>query len=1069
MTEKFSLGPRGAFHDCKRVVGHPCVDTLNAVQSWILREAPKVGGIVGLAGVGTGKSFASLLAILAFPGCKKGVLLAEPSQKQHYINCWNRLRQHFRVPSLAFEDGGKTTSLISAGMPVLHFIPYSRLSRPDATDMLDKRDPDVIIADECFPSRTKVLTATGWECIGDICNSKDEKIVASYDGIRVEWKSVVRRMRKKLPPQLVRVIHEQGSFVCTPSHKIWTDTGYVRAGDLAAGTTLRRVPEGFPPQTEEHEVLLGEVSQHGDGYRVLGSASCGCNLQAVREDVLSDFAKAAKPEWPSNSRVLLEALSKRERTQQTGDQSSAECNLQGVLCRSSEEGYMGGAEQQTVGNARVYAQPNEKSLRLLRERLRDQKEGAGNCTVLLSGVLKQRCAESPRAERDTPSGEHCILVGSKCTPRSSKAPSAQNEKMRYLWERFSISWQEAVLLTNVYGSEHGEVREDQRCSEREERSGVIGENEEKQPNVKPGCSCKGYRSITGSYVLVPRWQREDNHASEDAGRLSRVGDGISSTHGCGKGSFSFTAAELQSRSGRASDANSNRGRWQVTQAEEVEVLGSSKDDGLGCTRVVRVEVLQRGSDGEFERCVGEDQAVYDLEIEGNHNYFADGVLVSNCHRISARNSSRTMRFLRFVSRRAEAGNPVRFLGWSGTLMTKSIRDQAHIALFALGDGSPLPLSENEVEEWAMVMDPSRNPDRSSVTAKALRRAFSALASESAADKLSTQMYDALYSKVQESIREGFRSRLIQTPGVIATAGSEIATAIYLHKRPAPSLPTEVRQALVGVRDDWTRPDGEELVEATDVATCARTVASGYHFYWAYPKGEPRDVIEDWFCKRKAYNRELRVKCLLGEVHLDSPLLCWRAAERFYADPPYEGDLPVWRSEAWPAWAKVKDIVQPEPRAKWISDFLAQDAAEWARTHKGIVWYQHDTFGRKVAELAGIRCHGGGPDAERNILAEDGSQSIVASIKAHGSGRDGLQRLFSEQIVCEIPSSGAIWEQLLGRLVRRGQVADVVESWMYLHVEENRAAMRKAVETAEFIYQTTGNQQMLLCADQSWED
>jgi SNF2 family DNA or RNA helicase len=57
--------------------------------------------------------------------------------------------------------------------------------------------------------------------------------------------------------------------------------------------------------------------------------------------------------------------------------------------------------------------------------------------------------------------------------------------------------------------------------------------------------------------------------------------------------------------------------------------------------VVRVEVLKQGSQNKsLQRCPG-DQTVYNLEVEDNHNYFANGVLVSNCHYIKNPKALRT--------------------------------------------------------------------------------------------------------------------------------------------------------------------------------------------------------------------------------------------------------------------------------------------------------------------------------------------------------------------------------------------------------------------------------------------
>ncbi len=48
------------------------------------------------------------------------------------------------------------------------------------------------------------------------------------------------------------------------------------------------------------------------------------------------------------------------------------------------------------------------------------------------------------------------------------------------------------------------------------------------------------------------------------------------------------------------------------------------------TRVVRVEVHERrGPDGFGDLCPKD--RVYNIEVEGNHNYFVDGILVHNCH------------------------------------------------------------------------------------------------------------------------------------------------------------------------------------------------------------------------------------------------------------------------------------------------------------------------------------------------------------------------------------------------------------------------------------------------------
>lgn len=426
----------------------------------------------------------------------------------------------------------------------------------------------------------------------------------------------------------------------------------------------------------------------------------------------------------------------------------------------------------------------------------------------------------------------------------------------------------------------------------------------------------------------------------------------------------------------------------------------------------------------------------------------DTIVADECHRIAAAASSRTKRFLRYLAARSASDKgPARFAGWSGTLIKKSVKDAAHLSAHALGEGSPMPLDPSEVEAWSAVMDPGPRPDTTSALAREMRA--------------------ALGGPGIERLRAGFQSRLLATPGVVSAKSASVGASLYLHERKVGAIPAAVDFYLKQVREAWTRPDGEELVEVTEKLACARQIASGFYYHWIFRDNDPVELIERWFANRKAWNRELRGKLLGAEAHLDSPMLCAHAAERHYVVPPYTGHLPTWRALTWPDWRDVKDLVWHDTKTAWIDDYLTRDAATWATENRGIVWYLSSAFGRKVAELAGLPYHGGGPDAEAKILAEDGSRSVIASIKAHGTGRDGLQRIFSKQLIAEVPSSGDIWQQLLARLWRPGQEADAVETWVYLHVEENREAMRKARDYARFVAESTGQRQSLLDADMSF--
>ena len=58
----------------------------------------------------------------------------------------------------------------------------------------------------------------------------------------------------------------------------------------------------------------------------------------------------------------------------------------------------------------------------------------------------------------------------------------------------------------------------------------------------------------------------------------------------------------------------------------------------------RVEVLEPGGDGRYGG-VCPDGFVYNLEVEGTHTYFANGVAVSNCHHSPAKTIQAILRYL----------------------------------------------------------------------------------------------------------------------------------------------------------------------------------------------------------------------------------------------------------------------------------------------------------------------------------------------------------------------------------------------------------------------------------------
>lgn len=413
----------------------------------------------------------------------------------------------------------------------------------------------------------------------------------------------------------------------------------------------------------------------------------------------------------------------------------------------------------------------------------------------------------------------------------------------------------------------------------------------------------------------------------------------------------------------------------------------------------------------------------------------DLVIVDEAQNLRNRTASRTKRFLRFFAEQDKAGKMlVRLVAMSGTMTEKSLKDYAHLTNLALGDKSPTPLHWPVVEEWASAIDKSDFP--------APIGALSALCEPG----------EHLYS--------GWRRRLHQSPGVVASTNEANCNASLIISKRDVAVPKAVLDALLKLNQTWQRPDGEELVSALDKARCARELASGFYYHWIWPKNEPLDVRKTWLEVRAAWHKEVREKLKHSRPHMDSPLLVTKAAIRF--QEKYKGDLPVWDSQYWPEWQQVRNTCHPETEAVWIDPFLAIDAAAWGKEHSGIIWYEHDTFGRKIADLSGLPFYGPGEEAAAGLIAEKGNRSVVASIRSHHKGKN-LQIAFGHNLVANPPSTTSIWEQMLGRTHRRGQPRDEVRVDVYRHTPEIKQALDEARLRSAYVEGTMGGALKLLRA------
>lgn len=434
----------------------------------------------------------------------------------------------------------------------------------------------------------------------------------------------------------------------------------------------------------------------------------------------------------------------------------------------------------------------------------------------------------------------------------------------------------------------------------------------------------------------------------------------------------------------------------------------------------------------------------------------DLIIANECQNFRRYGSARVKRFLRYASE----NECVRFCGWSGTLTAKSVRDYAHLSFLALGERSPLPILPNAVDQWSKALD----PDTGGFFDPGVLR---------------------MLCTPGEDTRSGFRRRLVDSLGVIATAERALGTSLIFRERKA-TVPKVIAGHLRKLHTkEPKRPDGEILVDALAVSECARQLACGFFYRWVFPKNEPKELRDAWFARRQEWNRELRAKLLSSEQHLDSPKLCENAAVRFYQDgcPKCERkacedhekgciaryDYPLWAADTWPAWSSIKDKVYHEVETVWEDDFLLKNVAAWAAEKPGIVWVEYPAFGHKLAQVTKLHYYGGGSEAsiELTRLAEAAREakatskvSIIASISAHGTGKN-LQHAFCRNLLVTPSADNAQLEQTVGRTHREGQPEDEVDVFYFGHTPELVDALRKARMRARFVAETTGSPQKLV--------
>lgn len=412
----------------------------------------------------------------------------------------------------------------------------------------------------------------------------------------------------------------------------------------------------------------------------------------------------------------------------------------------------------------------------------------------------------------------------------------------------------------------------------------------------------------------------------------------------------------------------------------------------------------------------------------------DLIIGDEAHELRHKTSARTKRLNRFAKEHPEC----RFVFLSGVMTNRSIIDYAHLIELALRKNNPLPRGFQELKDWSGATDV--RPKRPMMPG-ALSR----------------------FCVGKETVREGFRRRLVETPGVIATSKDALGTGLLVRRLDVP-VPASVSEVLSKVRKTWCLGD-EEINSPLEMWRILRQVACGFYYQWDWPNDE-KD--HDWLEARAAWNKEVRQRLKLSREGQDSPLLCANAAERYYQwvvagrQGPYPKN--AWESSAWADWRAEKHKKKPPTKTVWIDDFLVKDVIKRAEKKHGfgptIIWYEHRALGERIVSESGFPHYGAGTNASPST-----APVIVCSMQSQGTGKN--LHHYSYNLLSSLPPNGDVFEQVAGRTHRPRQQADQVVIDWYGHTEETKNSLAAVIEDAEYKLETMGQKQKVLYATKIW--